>query len=75
MAYAQAKKDFLYLETIAELDDQVSLMDDLAEFMANPTKDFARRMYEQAIDLWFVEHGVDGHGRRATNIADRYFLS
>jgi len=74
MAYARAKKDFLFLETIAELDDQVSLMDDLSEFMASPTKAFACGLYERAIGLWFSEHGTEGHGRRATNIADRYFL-
>lgn len=73
MAFAQAKKDFLFLETIAELDDQVTLMDDLHELMANPSRAMACKMYERAIDLWFDEHGEDGHGRRVRNIADRYF--
>jgi hypothetical protein len=75
MGYAQAKKDFLFLETIAELNDQVTLMDELQNFMASPTRAFAANLYEQAIDLWFNEHGTEGHGRRAANIADRYFIT
>lgn len=72
ITYARARKDFEYLETIAELNDWVSLMDDLTEFMQKPNKNFAQGLYETAISLWFGQHGVDGHGRRAIAIAERH---
>jgi hypothetical protein len=70
--YARARKDFEYLETIVELNDQVSLMDELENFMRCPTKAFAATLYESGITLWFGEHGADGHGRRVTAIAERW---
>lgn len=72
ITYARARKDFEYLETIEELDDWVSLMDDLTEFMQKPNKKFAQGLYENAISLWFGEHGVEGHEQRVVSIAERY---
>jgi len=56
MAYAQARKDFEYLETIVELDDTVAcFMDNVVHLMENPNKQTAEDMYKSAIDLWFGE--------------------
>lgn len=72
MAYAKARKDFEFLETVVQLNDWVSLMDDLEEFMRKPNKLYAQGLYERGIGLWFQENGTEGHGRRVSNIAERY---
>lgn len=57
MSYTQARQDFEFLETLAELDDQVELDAERLNLMRNPTKAFAERIYRSAIALWFQEHG------------------
>lgn len=57
MAYAQARKDFEYLEQQAELDDEVELDSMRLMLMQNPNKQTAEAMYDSAIRLWFGEHG------------------
>ena len=76
VGYAQARRDFEYLETIAELDDQVTLAADLIEFMETPTKKFAAELYCGGIDLWFGEHRLHPKPltRRARGIAKRHFI-
>lgn len=60
MAYAQARKDFEYLETIIELDDTVAcFMDNVVELMENPKKQMAEEMYISGILLWFGERISD----------------
>lgn len=54
--YTQARSDFEYLETFAELDDQVELDGERENLMRDPTKARAAQMYESAIGLWFGEH-------------------
>lgn len=56
MSYAQVRKDYEYLETFAELDDQVELDAERENLMRDPTKARAAQMYESAISLWFTEH-------------------
>lgn len=72
MTYARARKDLEYLETITPLNDWVELMSDLEAFMRSPNKLYAAGLYERAIGLWFQENGTDGHGRRASAIAERW---
>lgn len=57
MSYAQARKDFEFLEALAELYDQVELDAERLNLMRNPTKAFAEKLYRSAITLWFQEHG------------------
>lgn len=57
MTYARARKDFEFLQTLAELNDQVELDAERQCLMENPTKRYAMGMYESAIRLWFHEHG------------------
>lgn len=56
MSYAQARKDFEFLETLAELTDQVELDAQRLDLMQNPTRQNARRLYVAAICMWFAEH-------------------
>lgn len=72
MTYARARKDFEFLETIAELEDQVELDAERQDLMQDPTKKRAMQMYESAIDLWFREHGVTEKTRR---IAERHNIT
>lgn len=55
--YEQARRDFEFLETLAELDDQVELDAQREALMRSPTKAFAAKMYEAAILLWLAENG------------------
>lgn len=55
--YAKARRDFEYLESVAELDDQVELDADRLALMREPTKARASRMYIEGITFWFGEHG------------------
>lgn len=73
MAYAQARKDFEYLETIREIPDFVEIDANMIPFLRNPTKAFAASLYEQAIELWFSQCGMPDD-RRARRIAERYYL-
>lgn len=54
--YKTARSDFEFLETLADLVDQVDLDAEREELMREPTKAHARNMYEDAISLWFKEH-------------------
>lgn len=56
MSYRQARADFEFLETVAELKDQVELDAMRLELMQNPTRPKAAEMYRIAIRLWFAEH-------------------
>jgi hypothetical protein len=68
--YASTRRDFEYLESIAELDDWVTLMDELENFMRQPTKAFAADLYGQAIWLWLMQHGTSDKG--AARIAKKH---
>lgn len=57
-SYSVARKDFEALERIAELHDQVELDAERLYLMQDPTKARASRMYQNAIELWFQEHGI-----------------
>jgi len=57
MSYAQTRKDFEFLESLAELYDQVELDARREELMQTPTRAKAAELYRSAISLWFVEHG------------------
>lgn len=73
MSYAQARKDFEFLETLAILDDQVELDAERENLMRNPTKATAAMMYEAGISLWFGEHGAHYDGDPKVNrIRERY---
>ena len=56
--YSQAKADMEFLESIAELDDWVSIHDEMRPFMDSPTKAKAADLFESAIGRWFSEHGT-----------------
>lgn len=47
------------MEKIAELDDKITISDELENFMRNPTKAFAMMLYEWSIEKWFEEHGIE----------------
>jgi len=83
--YAQTRKDFEFLESVVELDDWVTLMDEIEWFMQTPTKAFATKLYEGAISVWFSEQGLANgledmsgvpsqHRRRIRGIARRHYL-
>lgn len=59
MQYDIARRAFERLEEIAELDDQVELDAKRLDLMQNPSKAFAAKMYESAIQAWFGEHGTE----------------
>jgi hypothetical protein len=76
MNYQQVRKDFEYLETIAQLDDQVELDAERENLMRDPTKAKAAQMYDSGIRLWFGEHrGKFIHVKRVMDIADRYYIA
>lgn len=71
--YAQARDDFEYLETLAELEDQVELDAQRTDLMRNPTKLRAAKMYEGGISLWFQEHRSEfSDDARVKSISRRY---
>lgn len=73
MAYAKARSDFEYLESLAELGDQVELDSERIYLMQEPTKQRACDMYESAIRLWFGENGGSfDTNRRVRGIRERY---
>lgn len=75
MGYAQARKDFEYLETIKELDDHVEIDAQVYPLLQNPTRKTAEQIYRSAISLWFSERWHEGwhsENRRVWKIADRY---
>ena len=66
-SYAKCRRDFEFLETIAELEDQVELDAARKYLMENPTKEFAAGMYHSGICLWFKEHGVSPETQKIAN--------
>lgn len=54
--YDQARADFEYLETLAELSDQVEIDAQRLDLMQNPTRERAAKMYASCIQLWMQEH-------------------
>lgn len=66
--YATVRRDFEYLESIAELDDQVGLDAARLTLMENPTKAQAAKMYLSGILSWFSQHGSD----EAPHLAEVY---
>lgn len=54
--YDDARKAFEYLESRAELVDQVELDSERLYLMRNPTRGHAAGLYRTAIRLWFQEH-------------------
>lgn len=54
-SYKKLREDFEYLESLIPLDDHVSIMDNMDEFMQNPTKKYAAGLYLSSIELWFVQ--------------------
>jgi len=75
MSYAQARKDFEFLETLAELTDQVELDAQRLDLMRNPTRALAGQMYRTAIELWLREHRANFQIGSVDAIAEAYNLS
>lgn len=69
--YAKARAAFEYLESLAELDDQVELDAEREGLMRNPTKTKAADMYEAGIRLWFREHAPHSD-LRAQELEEEY---
>lgn len=70
--YSVARRDFEFLETLAELADQMELDACRGDLMKNPTKAHAAELYEAAISLWFVEHSGKFDNKRVKAIVRRY---
>lgn len=72
--YAQARKDFEYLESLELLGDQVELDAERECLMQEPTKKKAAELYCVGVRLWFGEARRDGRqlNRRAKAIARRH---
>ncbi|TDW21049.1 hypothetical protein EV128_12218 [Rhizobium azibense] len=75
MAYAKARKDFEYLETIAELDDWVEIDGQVRDLMENPSKKKAEELYSACIGLWMQEAHMRKREltKRAKTIRERYY--
>lgn len=72
MTYEQAKKDYKFLYSIAEVEDLIGIESEMWTLMENPTKETAKRLYQNAIELWFREHGMNDS--RALAIAERHSI-
>lgn len=74
--YAQSRRDYQYLDSLAEVYDLVEIDAQVFGLMENPTKKLAAEMYQSAISLWFNEHGDDPDllTRRAKGIRKRHGL-
>lgn len=55
-SYDRARSDFEFLESIAELTDQVDLDSRREELMRDPTKATAAKMYVSGVQLWLQQH-------------------
>lgn len=60
MGYAQARKDFEYLESIKFLDDAVEIDAMVFDLMRKPNKKQAEIMYLSCITMWFSERSREG---------------
>lgn len=72
MAYAQARNDFEYLESVADLDDWAELQGDLLVLMHTPTKVMATTFYKRAIGLWFSENAINQDGKMSKGVRKIY---
>jgi hypothetical protein len=72
MSYTQARRDFEFLETVAELYDQVELDAERLALMREPTRAKAAQMYRTAIALWFGEHRAKFQIGAVDAIAEAY---
>lgn len=72
MTYEQTRKDFEYLEALAELSDQVELDTQRLDLMREPTKKRAASLYKDGIHLWFAEHQGRFDDERVREISYRY---
>lgn len=52
-----SKRDYNKLYKLAELGDCLSIEENFWELLSSPTSEFRRSLYEDAIRLWFDEHG------------------
>lgn len=73
VSYAKARADFEYLESVAELDEQVDLDARRLELMENPTKETAADMYCAGITLWFDQHCDNHDGDRKVAAIRKYY--
>lgn len=73
MSYEQTRRDFEYLEELAEVEDMVTIDAVVWDLMRDPTKKHAEKMYLSSINLWFGEHGGDfDDDDRVLDIRDRH---
>lgn len=71
--YADVRRTFEYLESLAELTDQVELDASRIDLMRTPTKAMAASMYLSAIHMWLAEHGSHyADDFNVTQIAEEY---
>jgi len=56
MTYERARKDFEYLESLDEFEDQICILDQVQDFMKEPTKAFATGLYRSSIEGWIAQH-------------------
>lgn len=71
--YREAREAFEYLETLAELEDQVEIDASRLDLMRNPTKALAADMYGRCIALWMGAHfGAFDHVERVRDIHDDF---
>lgn len=73
--YDTARADYEYLETFAELNDQVELDARRQDLMRDPSLDFAANLYATGIALWFFEHRGEFEDARINEIARRWKCS
>lgn len=73
MSYQQARADFEYLESVAEVEDMVAMDADVWSLMRDPTKRRAEEMYLCSIRLWMAEHSANyADALDVCEIADRH---
>ena len=74
--YAQSRRDYEYLNSLAEVGDLVCIDSEMFSLMQSPTKRHAAVLYQSAIELWFGEHGENAEllTRRAKGIRRRHGL-
>lgn len=71
--YARARADFEFLESLAELTDQVELDAQRLALMRNPSRAVAADLYAAGIRLWLREHSAYfGRVEDVQDIAERY---
>jgi hypothetical protein len=72
--HAKAVRDYQYLDSVQEVDDIVTAMDEVEFLMMDPTKKRATDMLEGLISIWFSEASLDGRSMDAkTKRIARYY--